>query len=132
MSNFGELQTNHTPAFVRQFCTQKFMGCTAILDQIILGGVELSEAAAKAMADRGATVQGNVLVASVTERLKAIEMYGKFGPGIRTDHRIDDGPPRRSVVLMPPWDSEKVEEAEYEDVTPAQGALPSGTGDEAE
>lgn len=130
MSNFGELQTNHTPAFVRQFCTQKFMGCTAILDQIILGGVKLEEAAAIAMAKRGAVVQGDVLVASISERMKAIEMYGKFGPGIRTDHRIDDGPPRRSVVAMPPWD-DPPQEAEFEDVT-SQGALPSGRGDDAE
>ncbi len=123
VSNFGELQTNHTPAFVRDFCTQRFMACAPVLDAIIMGGIELDEPAAKAMEKRGHAVRGQQLVASVTERLKAIEMYGKFGPGIRTDHRTDDGPPRRSVIEVPTWDDP--EEVEAEDVT-NQGALPSG------
>lgn len=119
------VQTNHTPAFVREYCTQKFMLCTEILDQIILGGLPVSEEAGKELEERGATVvevEGRKMqVATVNERLKAIEMYGKFGPGVRVDARGEDGPPRRSVVGMPPWE----DEVEAIDVT-EQGALPSG------
>jgi len=121
VAQFGDLQTNHTPAFVRDFCTQKFMACTTVLDAIIMGGLQLDAPAAEAMEKRGHAVRGTQLVASVSERLKAIEMYGKFGPGIRMDHHAEDGPPRRSVIEVPPWDY-----AEAEDVT-NQRALPDGT-----
>ncbi len=124
MSQF-EVQTNHTPAFVREFCTQKFMLFTSVLDEIIMGGLQLSPEAAKALKERGHKISGDdIAVASTADRLRAIEMYGKFGPGIRTDHRSEDGPARPSVILMPPWDDE--EEAEAED-TPRK-ALPRGNG----
>lgn len=119
-----EVQTTHTPAFVREFCTQKFMLFTSILDEIIMGGLTLEPEAAEALKKRGQVMAGNVAVATTRERLQAIEMYGKFGPGIRTDHRSEDGPPRRSVIMMPPWEDE---DPVVEDVTP-QGALPSGNG----
>ena len=122
-----QVQANHTPAFVREFCTQKFMLFTSVLDEIILGGLKLEPEAAKAVKERGGIVVDGLATATISERLKAIEMYGKFGPGIRTDHRAEDGPPGRSVVLMPPWEGE---EAEFEDVTDKpKGALPSGNND---
>ena len=120
-----EVQTSHTPAFVREFCTQKFMLYTSVLDEIIMGGLQLEPEAAEALKKRGHVIKGGLVVATTEQRLKAIEMYGKFGPGIRTDHRSEDGPPRRSVVLMPPWEDEDPVEAE--DVTPRK-ALPRGNG----
>ena len=124
MSQF-EVQTNHTPAFVREFCTQKFMLFTSVLDEIIMGGLQLEPEAAKALKERGHKVSGDIAVASTADRLRAIEMYGKFGPGIRTDHRSEDGPARPSVIRMPPWQDE--EELEGAQVTPRK-ALPRGNG----
>lgn len=126
------LQTNssHTPNFVRSFCTQKFMASTLLLDQVIMGGVPLDPEALKEMQERGQPVSGDRLIATIEQRLKAIDMYGKYGPGVRTDHRLADGKPKASVVAMPPWDDEDPPEfVEYEDVTETK-ELPSGNGEE--
>ncbi len=97
---------------------------------VLTGGVKLEPEAAKAMKAAGLPVElvgtedkdGNVtvtsgtLTASIAERLRALEIMAKLGPGYRLDRTTEDEVPRRGVVFLPADGSEW--RPEWEELAP--------------
>ena len=73
---------------------------------VITGGVKLTRLQAKAMKKAGLPVQDDMLMATISERLRAIELLAKLGPGFRLDRTVEDEVPRRGVVFLPAADAE--------------------------
>ena len=117
-------QPGPTPNFIRELFREDALVARQILREIMLGGLEMTEAGARAASDQGLTDLGCTLtmplqVASLDQRINAAKAIIQTGVGFKTDHSTDDEPLRRGVVLFPEWQDRK-------SIAPAQGALTSG------
>ncbi|MEE8241513.1 MAG: hypothetical protein V3R16_09620 [Nitrospirales bacterium] len=100
LHNLPSHERNQT--WVREHFTDLLMTYgPPFLLSVLTGGVKLEPHAAKAMKEAGLPIQDNVLVATISERLRALEMIGKLGPGYRLDRTSEDDAPRRAVVFLP-------------------------------
>lgn len=120
-------QTGPTPNFIREIFREDALVAREILREILLGGVALTEEAAKMASDMdlaslGASLNAPLQLATLDQRIAAAKAIIQTGVGFKTDHTTDDEPLRRQVVLMPPW-ADEVEQVEPASI---KGALPSG------
>lgn len=120
-------QERGTPNFIRNHCAEQFLEALPIVQAIIYGGLVMKRSVAAKLRKQGVPLNNDGLMyATIDQRLKAIELLGKIGIGVRTDHTTGDREILNGVIEMPPW----AEEVEIEIVTdsPVRGALESGNG----
>lgn len=96
-----------TPAnIIRVHAAELFYQRLNIAAAIVDGGLELSEKGIEAALEAGIDVTDRLLMATISERLKALELLGKVGIGFRTDHTTGDEAVEPGVVVFGPWDAE--------------------------
>ncbi|MDH3291539.1 MAG: hypothetical protein OEO20_11410 [Gemmatimonadota bacterium] len=126
----GKLTVGRTPNFIRKLCAERFHDALPLLDAIIWGGLDLTPEAAERLGlgdpgEPGGPRERAQLVASIKERLSAMELLARVGVGFRTESQADRrGDVGAGVIALPDWDDEV---GEYEVIEPGDpAALPRG------
>lgn len=97
-----------TPAnIIRIHAAELFYQRLNIVAAIVDGGLELSEKGAEAAIEAGIDLTDMTIMATISERLKALELLGKVGIGFRSDHTTGDEAVEPGVVVFGPWDTER-------------------------